>query len=131
MTTEQETATKPESELQPIPPNTTDELSEVDRATQALVDAAKGIAQAKIQSAQATQALVDALKGLAQANIQSATDLTEEAHHNIEKSVQVLRDKADRSWRAASDRIEDIDERVIKAAKAAWEVLTDPTKPKP
>jgi glutamyl-tRNA reductase len=103
MTTEQETATKPASALQPMPPNITDELSEVDRAT---------------------QALVDALKGLAQVKLQSAADLTEEAHHNIERSVQVLRDKADRSWRAASERIEDIDERVIKAA---WEVLTDPT----
>lgn len=39
----------------------------------------------------------------------------------------MLRDKADRSWQAAIDRVEDIDERVIKAAKAAWEVLTDPT----
>jgi hypothetical protein len=110
MTTEQQTATKPESELQTIPPNTTDELSNVDRAT---------------------QALVDALKGLAQVKLQSAADLTEQAHHNIERSVQVLRDKADQSWRTASDRIEDIDERVIKAAKAAWEVLTDPaSKPK-
>jgi hypothetical protein len=106
MTTEQQTVTKPESELQPMPSITTDELSQVDRAT---------------------QALVDAIKGLAQANIQSATDLTEEAHQGIEKSVQVLR----RSWRTVSDLIEDIDERVIKAAKAAWEVLTDPTKPEP
>lgn len=106
MTTEPETVTKPESELQPTPPHKTDELSEVDRAT---------------------QALVDALKGLAQVKLQSAADLTEQAHHNIEKSVQVLRDKADRSWRAANERIEDIDDRVIKAAKAAWEVLTDPT----
>ena len=114
MTTEPETTIKPEPTL----PNTTDQLSEVDRAT---------------------QALVDALKGLAQVKLQSAADLTEQAHHNIERSVQVLRDKADfpkgrlrqRNWRAASDRIEDIDERVIKAAKAAWEVLTDPTsKPK-
>ncbi len=131
MTTEQQTVTKPESELQPMPPTTTDELNQVDRATQALVDAVKGVAQAKIQSTKATQVLVDAIKGLAQANIQSATDLTEEAHQGIEKSVQVLRDKADRSWRTVSDRIEDIDERVIKAAKAAWEVLTDPTKPEP
>lgn len=113
MTTEQKTATKSELELQPTPPptTTTDELSEVNRAA---------------------QVLVDALKGLAQVKIQSATDLTEEAHHSIDRSVQVLRDKADQSWRMASERVEDIDERVIKAAKAAWEVLTDPTsKPKP
>lgn len=106
MTTERETATNPGSEQQSMPPTITDELSEVERAT---------------------QALVDALKGLAQVKIQSAADLTEEAHHNIERSVQVLRDKADRSWRAASDRIEDIDERVIRAAKAAWEVLKYPS----
>lgn len=103
MTTEPETATKPESELQPMPPTTTDELSRVH---------------------QATQALVDALKGLAQAKIQSATDLTEEAHQSIEKSVQMLREEADRSWQAAIERVEDIDERVTKAAKAAWKELT-------
>jgi hypothetical protein len=39
MTTEQETATK--SELQVIPPTITDELKEVNQATQALVDALK------------------------------------------------------------------------------------------
>jgi hypothetical protein len=109
MTTEQETATK--SELQVIPPTIADELKEVN---------------------QATQALVDALKGLAQVKIQSATDLTEEAHHSIDRSVQGLRDKADRSWQSAIHQVGDIDERLIKAAKAAWEVLTDPSsEPKP
>jgi hypothetical protein len=105
MTTEQKTAPKSESELQQTPPTTTDELSEVNRAA---------------------QALVDALKGLAQVKIQSATDLTEETHHSIDRSVQVLRDKADRSWRTASDVVEDIDDRMIKAAKAAWKILTAP-----
>ncbi len=106
MTTEQKNAAKSESELQQTPPPTlTDELSEVNRAA---------------------QALVDALKGLAQVKIQSATDLTEETHHSIDRSVQVLRDKADRSWRTASDVVEDIDDRVMKAAKAAWEILTAP-----
>lgn len=106
MTTEQETAPKSESELQQTPPPTpTDELSEVSRAA---------------------QALVDALKGLAQVKIQSATDLTEETHHSIDRSVQVLRDKADRSWHIASELVEDIDDRVMKAAKAAWEILTSP-----
>jgi transcription initiation factor IIF auxiliary subunit len=105
MTTEQEVATKPESELQPMPSITTDELSQVQ---------------------QATQTLVDALKGLAQAKIQSATDLTEDAHQGIEKSVQILRDEADRSWQAAIHQVEDIDDRMTKAAKAAWEILTSP-----
>lgn len=114
MTTEPETKIEMESELKPIsPPTITDELSEVNRAA---------------------QALVDALKGLAQVKIQSATDLTEETHHSIDRSVQVLRDKADflkgrlrqRSWRTASDAIEDIDDRVTKAAKSAWEILTAP-----
>jgi transcription initiation factor IIF auxiliary subunit len=110
MTTEQKNTTKSESELQVVPPTTTDELSEVNRAA---------------------QSLVDALKGLAQVKIQSATDLTEETHHSIDRSVQVLRDKADRSWRNASDVVEDIDDRVTKAAKAAWEILTaHPSDPK-
>jgi transcription initiation factor IIF auxiliary subunit len=106
MTTQPETATKSQSELQQTsPPTLTDELSEVNRAA---------------------QALVDALKELAQVKIQSATDLTEETHQGIDRSVQILRDKADRSWRNASDLVEDIDDRVTKAAKAAWEILTSP-----
>jgi methyl-accepting chemotaxis protein len=75
---------------------------------------------------QASQALVDALKRLAQAKIDSATDLTEATHQNIEHTVQEMRDKADRQWRMASDRIEDIDDRLINAAKAAWEIITAP-----
>jgi hypothetical protein len=106
MATEPETTIEPKAELQPIsPPTTTYELSEVNRAA---------------------QALVDALKGLAQVKIRSATDLTEEAHQGIDRSVQMLRDKADRSWHTASDVVEDIDDRVTKAAKAAWEILTSP-----
>jgi transcription initiation factor IIF auxiliary subunit len=109
MTTEQETAVKsavPESEMPPKPPTMTDELSQVNRAT---------------------QALVDALKALAQVKIQSATDLTEEAHQNIDRSVQVLRDEADRSWQAAIHQVEDIDSRLTRAAKAAWEALKSPS----
>jgi hypothetical protein len=107
MTTELDTTPKPaiaESD-QPTPATTLDELSAVK---------------------QATQALVSALQGLAQAKIQSATDLTEEAHHSIEQSVQGLRDKADQRWQAAIHQVEDIDTRVVKAARAAWEVLTAP-----
>jgi transcription initiation factor IIF auxiliary subunit len=109
MSTEEETilkCAKPETEIQLNPPAITDELSQVN---------------------QATKALVDALKGLAQVKIQSANDLTAETHQNIDRSVQVLRDKADRSWHNAIDQVEDIDDRVTKAAKAAWEVLTAPS----
>jgi hypothetical protein len=113
MLTEQETMTTPEnsaSELQPLSPNlsptVTDELSEVK---------------------QATQALVDALQGLVRAKIHSASDLTEEAHQHIDKSVQILRDKADHGWQMAVHQVEDIDARMNKAAKAAWEVLTAPS----
>lgn len=109
MSTEEETVlkcTKPEPEIQLKPSAITDELSQVN---------------------QATKALVDALKGLAQVKVQSANDLTAEAHQNIDRSVQVLRDKADRNWHHALDRVEDIDDRVTKAAKAAWEALTAPS----
>ncbi len=109
MLTEQETMTAPEnseSELQPLPPTVTDELSEVK---------------------QATQALVDALQGLVRAKIHSASDLTEEAHQHIDQSVQILRDKADHGWQMAVHQVEDIDARMNKAAKAAWEVLTAPS----
>jgi transcription initiation factor IIF auxiliary subunit len=109
MTTEQETTTKSaiaESELQTIPPTPTDKLSQVK---------------------QATQGLVAALQELAQAKTQSATDLTQEAHQSIEQSVQTLRDKADRRWQAVVHQVEDIDTRMTKAGKAAWEALTAPS----
>jgi glutamyl-tRNA reductase len=108
MTTELETRTKPaasESEPPAVPPTITDELSEVK---------------------QATQALVKALQGLARAKIHSAADLTEEAHQSIEQSVQMLREQADHGWQKAVHQVEDIDARMNKAAKAAWEALTAP-----
>lgn len=76
---------------------------------------------------QATQALVNALQSLAQAKIHSTTDLTQEAYQNIEHSVQTLRSEADHSWQNTTDRVEDIDRRMTKAAKAAWEALTAPS----
>lgn len=109
MLTEQDTMKSPEnsdSELQPLSPIISDELSEVK---------------------QATQALVDALQGLVRAKIHSASDLTEEAHQHIEQSVQILRDRADQNWQMAVHQVEDIDTRMNKAAKAAWEVLTSPS----
>jgi hypothetical protein len=109
MLTEQEMMTNPEnldSELQPLSPTVVDELSEVK---------------------QATQVLVDALQGLVRVKIHSANDLTEEAHQHIEQSVQILRDRADQGWQAAVHQVEDIDARMNKAAKAAWEVLTAPS----
>jgi methyl-accepting chemotaxis protein len=109
MLTEQELMTNPEnldSELQSIPPKISDELSEVKQATQALVGALQGIVRAKIHS---------------------TSDLTEEAHQHIDQSVQILRDKADHGWQMAVHQLEDIDERMNKAAKAAWDVLTAPS----
>lgn len=108
MSTESETLAKPtasESEQQTVSPTTTDELSEVK---------------------QATQALVNALQELAQAKIRSATDLTQETHQGIEQSIQGLQEKADHSWQTLAHQVEDIDTRLTKAAKAAWEILTAP-----
>ncbi|OUC13489.1 MAG: hypothetical protein B0A82_16960 [Alkalinema sp. CACIAM 70d] len=76
---------------------------------------------------QATQALVDALQGLAQAKLQTASDLTEEAHKSIDQSVQALRSQADQKWQTAIHQVADIDARLTKAAKAAWEAFTAPT----
>ncbi len=108
MTTESETLRKPaasESAQPTAPPTITDELSEVK---------------------QATQTLVKALQGLAQAKIHSATDLTEEVHQSIEQSVRMLRDQADHGWQKAVHQLEDLDARMNKAAKAGWEALTAP-----
>jgi soluble cytochrome b562 len=104
MTTESEILTKPtasESEQQTVPPTITDELSEVKQATQALVEALQGLAQV-------------------------ATDLTQETHQGIEHSIQGLQEKADHGWQTLAHQVEDIDTRLTKAAKAAWEVLTAP-----
>ena len=90
MTTETETTIKteiPAAELPTAAPATAEELSKVK---------------------QAAQALVDALQGLAEAKLQSATDLTEEAHHSIDRAVQTLRSKTDQSLQVATHQLEDI-----------------------
>jgi hypothetical protein len=108
MTTESETRTKPTasaSEMPTAPPTAMDEMSQV---------------------RQATQALVEALQGLAEAKMRSATDLTQETHQGIEHSIQGLQANADHSWQTLAHQVEDIDARLTKAAKAAWKELTAP-----
>lgn len=112
MTTEPETSKveSTDSDLQIVPSPSSSEVSDE---------------LAKVK--QATQALVDALQGLAQAKLQTASDLTEEAHKSIDQSVQALRSQADQKWQTAIHQVADIDARLTKAAKAAWEAFTTPT----
>jgi len=110
MTIEQETLTESAiTETEPQAPTPASPIAELDEVKQA------------------TQNLVDALKKLAEATMRSATTLTQEANQNIEQSVQDLRQQADQNWQTAIKDVKDIDTRLAKAAKAAWEVLTTPT----
>ncbi|WP_143593637.1 hypothetical protein [Synechococcus sp. 1G10] len=76
---------------------------------------------------EAAQALIDALQRLAQSEIQSVSDHTEELYQGIDKAVKKLRDEHDRTVQKVSNQVDDIDERLTEAAKAAWAILTAPS----
>jgi ElaB/YqjD/DUF883 family membrane-anchored ribosome-binding protein len=73
---------------------------------------------------QATKNLVDALQRLAKARADSARDLTEDAHANIDQMVQEVRGKAGQKLQTVAKSVEGVEDRLTRAAKAAWEVLS-------
>jgi sugar-specific transcriptional regulator TrmB len=81
------------------------------------------------QVTEATKALVEALKRLAETKIQSVSSLPKEVSTNIEQTVKELQTNADKSWQSVVQHLGDIDERVMKALKAAWEILSAPASP--
>jgi hypothetical protein len=92
-----------------------------------------------------TAALVDAIKKRAQAEVHSAETFSREAYleavrqarlaieenklidpDRIEESIQHLQQDAEDNWNSIVKEIESLGDRISDAAKAAWEVLTEP-----
>lgn len=92
---------------------------------------------------QETKELVDAIKKLAQSEVQAAGDFTREAYVNavrqaretieriklidtdrIEKAGTMLENEAEKNWQNMLQEIQDFGDRLVAAAKAAWDVLT-------
>jgi hypothetical protein len=111
--------------------------------TDALVEQAMADQTADLK--QETKALIEAIKKRAQSEIQTAQDLTRESYLNavrqareaieqtqlidpdrIEQSVQLIQQEAQKNWQSVIDEIHDLGDRLSEAAKAAWNVLTQP-----
>jgi aspartokinase len=94
---------------------------------------------------QETKALIEAIKKRAQSEIQTAQDLTREGYltavrqareaieqtqlidpDRIEQSVQLIQQEAQKNWQSITDEIYSLGDRLSEAAKAAWNVLTQP-----
>jgi hypothetical protein len=92
---------------------------------------------------QETKELVEAIKKLAQSEVQAAGDFTREAYVNavrqaretieriklidtdrIEKAGTMLENEAEKNWQNMVQEIQDFGDRLVAAAKAAWDVLT-------
>lgn len=97
----------------------------------------------------ATKNLVDAVQRLAKAKAASAKDLGEDAHENIDRlvqearvkageklqfvrgsivnhrlEVQDARAKAEEKLQAVTKEVSSLEDKITKAAKAAWDVLS-------
>ncbi|PMB00694.1 hypothetical protein CEN50_02130 [Fischerella thermalis CCMEE 5268] len=94
---------------------------------------------------QETKALIEAIKKRAQSEIHTAQDLTREAYltavrraretieetklidpDRLEQSVQLIQQEAQKNWHSITDEIQRLGDRLTEAAKAAWNVLTQP-----
>jgi polyhydroxyalkanoate synthesis regulator phasin len=75
---------------------------------------------------QATKKLMGALQKLAKTQARSARDLSQDAYQEIEHSVQMAKTKADRQIRTVAKEVGTAENRVTKAAKAAWDMFKAP-----
>ncbi len=75
---------------------------------------------------QATQALVEALKKLAETQIATVSKLPNEVSQNVEQKVREIQTEADKTWQSVVQQVGEIDDRVMRATKAAWEILSAP-----
>lgn len=94
---------------------------------------------------QEIKALIEAIKKRAQSEIHTAQDLTREAYlasvrrarevieetklidpDRLEQSVQLIQQEAQKNWQSITDEIQRLGDRLTEAAKAAWNVLTQP-----
>lgn len=97
---------------------------------------------------QETKELVEAIKKLAQSEVQAAGNFTREAYVNavrqaretieriklidtdrIEKAGTMLENEAEKNWQNMLKEIQDFGDRLVAAAKAAWDVLTAENPP--
>jgi hypothetical protein len=75
---------------------------------------------------QATKKLVGALQRLAQTKVRSARELSQDAYQELEHSVQVAKTKADQKLKTVAKEVGTTENRLTKAAKAAWDVFSAP-----
>lgn len=94
---------------------------------------------------QETKELIEAIKKRAQSEIQTAQDLTREGYltavrrareaidqtqlidsDRVEQAVQMIQKDAQKNWQTVADEITSLGDRLTEAAKAAWNVLTQP-----
>ncbi|NEP42393.1 MAG: hypothetical protein F6K35_25515 [Okeania sp. SIO2H7] len=92
---------------------------------------------------QETKELIDAIKKLAQSEVQAAGDFTREAYvkavrqaretieriklvdtDRIERAGTMLEKETEKNWHAMVKEIQDFGDRLVAAAKAAWDILT-------
>ncbi|MBW4553481.1 MAG: hypothetical protein KME35_20560 [Aphanocapsa sp. GSE-SYN-MK-11-07L] len=81
------------------------------------------------QVKEATKALVEALKRLAETQIATVSNLPKEVSQNVEQKVKEIQTEADKTWQTVVQQVGEIDDRVIRASKAAWEILSAPPEP--
>lgn len=97
---------------------------------------------------QETKELIEAIKKLAQSEVQAAGDFTREAYvkavrqaretieriklidtDSIERAGTMLEKETEHNWQAMLKEIQDFGDRLVAAAKAAWDVLTAENPP--
>lgn len=127
------------------PESTTSENTAiVTSQTEAIVEVKLDGADNEVQ--RETQALIEAIKKRGQAEIQAAGTLSQEAYlkairqaretieqsqlvvdpHRLEQTMQVLQTEADKSWHVIVGEIESIGIRLADTAKLAWSTLMKP-----
>lgn len=97
-----------------------------------------------------TKALIEAIRTRAQAEAQSAGSLTRETYLNavrrarefveenqplierdrLEHSYEHLKQEAEKNWEAIAGEIQEFGDRLVDAAKAAWDTFTAPRSSK-
>jgi hypothetical protein len=112
--------------------------------TEAIVEVKLDGADNEVQ--RETQALIEAIKKRGQAEIQAAGNLSQEAYlkairqaretieqsqlvidpHRLEQTMQVLQTEADKSWHVIVGEIESMGIRLADTAKLAWSNLMKP-----
>jgi len=121
----------------------TSAIVEVSPETDALVESEMAGESEKLK--EETKALVEAVRKRAQADAQSAGDFTRDAYLNavrqlresveqnklfdseqVERSFEMVQQEAEKNWNAIVKEVTEFGDRLSEAAKAAWDILTQP-----